>query len=61
MELLAYTTAYEATKSWALWEQQGLWEVRRLTDKWWRPQVDDWAYWIAGLLLLLLAVAGEVQ
>ncbi len=33
MELLAYTVGYEATKGWALWEQQGLWNVRRLTDK----------------------------
>lgn len=60
-ELLAYTTGYEATKGWALWEQQGLWNVHRLTDRRWSPQIGDWAYWIAALLLLLVAVAREVQ
>ncbi len=61
MELLAYTTGYEATKRWGLWEQQGLWRVRRLVNSKWKPQTADWAYWIAGLLLLVLAVAREVQ
>ncbi|MDQ7842682.1 MAG: hypothetical protein QN117_05795 [Armatimonadota bacterium] len=61
MELLAYTAAYEATRGWALWEQRGLWSVRRLREKRWSPQTGDWVYWIAALLLLLGAVAREVQ
>ncbi len=61
MELLAYTTVYEATRSWALWEQQGLWRVRRLAEKRWGPQMADWIYWIAGGVLLVIAVAREVQ
>jgi len=60
-ELLAYTTGYEATKGWTLWEQQGLWKVRRLTDRRWKPQVGDWVYWIVALLFLLVAAAREVQ
>jgi hypothetical protein len=60
-ELLAYTAGYEATRDWALWEQEGLWRVRRLTDRKWHPQAQDWMYWIAGLLLLILATLREVQ
>jgi hypothetical protein len=60
-ELLAYTLSYEATREWGLWEQLGFWRVRRLEDKKWSPQVQDWIYWVAGLLLLILAVVREVQ
>jgi len=60
-ELLAYTLSYEATREWALWEQLGLWRVRRLEDRKWSPQVQDWIYWVAGLVLLILAVVREVQ
>lgn len=61
MELLAYTTGYEATKGWALWEQQGLWKIQRLADRRWKPQVGDWEYWIVALFFLLVAVTREVQ
>jgi len=60
-ELLAYTLGYEASRNWALWEQRGLWRVRRLPDKKWNPQAQDLAYWLAGLLLLILAVTREVR
>ncbi|MEW5705871.1 MAG: hypothetical protein AB1743_03610 [Actinomycetota bacterium] len=60
-ELLAYTAGYEASREWALWEQQGLWRVRRLVDKRWQPNGQDWVYWGAGLLLLIFAAAREVQ
>lgn len=60
-ELLAYTASYEASREWAIWEQQGLWRVRRLVDKRRRPRMQDWVYWGAGLLLLVLAVAREVR
>ena len=60
-EALAYTASYEATREWALWEQQGLWSVRRLVGKKWRPEAQDWAYWIVGLVLLILAAAREVR
>lgn len=60
-ELMAYTLSYEATRQWALWEQLGLWRVRRLEDRKWSPQVQDWLYWVSGLLLLILAVVREVQ
>ncbi|HEX6384335.1 MAG TPA: hypothetical protein VF177_06675 [Anaerolineae bacterium] len=60
-ELLAYTAGYEALREWALWEQQGLWRTRRLVDRKWRPQAEDWVYWVAGLLLLLVAAAREVK
>jgi hypothetical protein len=60
-ELLAYTAGYEASREWALWEQEGLWRVKRLADKKWQMKLPDWIYWIAGLLLLILATAREVQ
>ena len=60
-ELLAYTAGYEASREWALWEQQGFWHARRLADKRWRPCVQDWVYWSAGFVLLVVAVAREVQ
>lgn len=60
-ELLAYTTAYEATKGWMLWEQRGLWAAQRLADKRWKPQPADWGYWLASLLFLFIAVTREVQ
>ncbi len=59
-ELLAYTMSYEATKGWALWEQQGFWKVRRFPGRRWKPQVEDWVYWTAALLFLGIAVAREV-
>ncbi len=60
MELLAYTTGYEATKGWARWEQLGLWKVQRLAVGSGRPQASDWVYWVAALLLLIVAAAREV-
>ena len=60
-ELLAYTAGYEASREWVLWEQHGLWRVHRLGDSKWKPSLSDWAYWSAGLLLLVIAVAREVQ
>lgn len=59
-ELLAYTVGYEASREWALWDQQGLWRVRRIADRKWEPSLSDWAYWGAGLLLLVIAVVREV-
>ncbi len=60
-ELLAYTAGYEATREWALWEQRGLWRAHRLGDRKWKPSLSDWVYWGIGLLLLVIAVAREVQ
>jgi len=60
-ELLAYATVYEATKGWWLWEEYGFWGVRRLDNKKWEPTIEDWIYWIAGLLLLVFAVIREVH
>ena len=59
-ELLAYTLGFEASRNWALWKQQGLWKVYRLNGKSWNPQAQDFIYWGAGLILLLLAVAREI-
>jgi len=59
-ELLAYTTAYEATKNWTIWEQQGVWRARRLKEKRWKPEAADWAFWTASLALLFAAVGREV-
>jgi hypothetical protein len=59
-ELLAYTLGYEASRRWAIWQQEGLWSApRRIADRH-RPTIEDLAYWIAGLLLLIAAVAREV-
>lgn len=58
-ELLAYTLGYEASAGWAVWEQQGLWQARSLGTGW-RPHAQDWLYWLAGLALLVVAVAREV-
>lgn len=60
-ELLAYTAGYESSREWALWEQHGLWRVHRIGDRKWKPSLSDWAYWGAGLLLLIVAAAREVQ
>jgi len=60
-ELMAYTTVYEASREWAIWEQQGIWQVRKLGDGKWKPSPSDLIYWIAGLLLLVIAVAREVS
>ena len=60
-ELLAYTAGYEASREWALWEQHGLWRVERLSDRKWKPSPSDLAYWSAGVLLLLVSAAREVQ
>ncbi len=60
-ELFAYTLGYEASRDWALWRQQGLWRVSRLDGKNWNPRIQDLAYWGAGLILLLVAVAREVS
>jgi hypothetical protein len=60
-ELLAYTAGYEASRGWALWEQKGLWRVKRLAEKEWQKFFFDWIYWVAGVLLLILATAREVQ
>ncbi len=59
-ELLAYTLGYEASRGWAVWTQAGLWSApRRITDRH-KPTAEDLAYWLAGLLLLVVAVAREV-
>lgn len=58
-ELLAYTAGYEATRAWALWE--GFWDPQRIAGKRWAPPVQDWLYWVAGLLLLTVAAWREVQ
>jgi len=60
-ELLAYTAGYEASREWALWKQEGFWQVKRLADKNWQMKLEDWVYWVAGLLLLILATVREVQ
>ena len=60
-ELLAYTFGYEASREWAVWEQRGLWQVRRLPDRTFAPRASDWIYWISGLALLIIAAAREVQ
>lgn len=60
-ELLAYTAGYESSRNWALWEQKGLWRVHRINERKWKPSLSDWVYWGAGLLLLVIAVAREVQ
>ncbi len=60
-ELLAYTAGYEASREWAVWEQAGLWQVKRLTDQHWQMRFQDWVYWLAGFLLLILATVREVQ
>ena len=60
-ELLAYTLGYEASRGWAIWQQDGLWSApRRIADRR-RPTAEDLAYWIAGLLLLAVAVTREVS
>ena len=58
-ELLAYTTGYEATREWALWE--GFWRSRRINGKKWNPQIQDCIYWGVGLLLLVIAAWREVH
>ena len=60
-ELLAYTLGYEASRRWALWEQEGPWRARRLEGAKWDPQAQDWVYWTAGLLLLAFSAWREVQ
>lgn len=60
-ELLAYTLGYEASRNWALWEQQGLWKVSRINGKRWNPTLQDFAYWCAGLISLLVAVVREIS
>ena len=57
-ELLAYTAGYEATREWALWE--GFFLSRRIAGKRWKPQMQDWIYWGAGVLLLVIAALREV-
>ncbi|HEX9617574.1 MAG TPA: hypothetical protein VGA03_09155, partial [Anaerolineales bacterium] len=59
MELLAYTFGFEASRNWALWE--GFFRSRRIEGAKWDPQVQDWLYWTAGLLLLVLAAVREVS
>jgi hypothetical protein len=61
LELLAYTAGYEASRGWSLWEQQGLWRVKKLPERKWNPSSGDWIYWGAGLSLLIIAVLREVQ
>ncbi len=59
IELLAYTTGYEATREWALWE--GFLRSRRINGKRWNPQIQDWIYWGVGLLLLIIGAWREVN
>jgi hypothetical protein len=42
-ELLAYTTGYESSREWALWEQHGLWRAHQIRDIKWKPSLSDWA------------------
>jgi len=60
-ELLAYTFGYEASREWTLWEQPGLWAAPHRVERKWRSTVQDAAYWGAGFLLLVVAVAREVR
>ena len=60
-ELLAYTLGYEASREWTLWEQPGLWAAPHRVERKWRSTVQDAAYWGAGFLLLVVAVAREVR
>jgi len=60
-ELVAYTVGYEATRNWALWEQQGLWRTYRLPDKKLKPRKQDMIFWFAGLFLLVLAMVREAN
>jgi hypothetical protein len=59
-ELIAYTLGYEASRGWAVWAQASMWSAPRLIANRRRPIAEDFAYWIAGLLLLIVAVAREV-
>lgn len=59
-ELLAYTLGYEASRNWAIWKQDGFWRASRIQGKDWSPQLEDFIYWSAGLILLVIAVAREV-
>jgi hypothetical protein len=61
VELLAYAFGYEASREWTLWEQQGLWKAPRMAGRKWNIAVQDIAYWVAGLLLLILSAAREVS
>lgn len=53
--------AYEASREWAVWEQPGLWAPPRRIGQGWRPQPQDWMYWGAGAVCLVLGAAREVQ
>lgn len=59
-EALAYTAGYEATRGWALWEQDSPFGAQRRIAGRWSPQRADWAYWLGGVLLLVLAALREV-
>ena len=59
-ELVAYTLGYEASREWAVWRQEGVWSAPRLIADLRRPTAADLAYWTAGLILLIVAVAREV-
>ena len=59
-EIVAYTLGYEASCRWAAWAQQNLWSAPRRIATWPRPTVELLAYWMAGLILLIAAVAREV-
>ncbi len=58
-ELIAYTAGYEATREWALWE--GFLKAQRIVGKKWNPQIQDWIYWGAGVLLLAFSAFREVH
>jgi hypothetical protein len=60
-EALAYTAGYEATRAWAIWEQDTPFGAQRRIAGKWSPQRADWAYWLGGLLLLALAALREVR
>jgi hypothetical protein len=59
-ELLAYTLGYEASRNWAVWQQEGLWKATRIEGRRWKPDVQDLIYWSFGLAFLVLAAAREV-
>jgi hypothetical protein len=60
-ETLAYTAGYEATRGWTLWEQDTPFGAQRRIAGQWSPQAADWAYWLGGLLLLVVAALREVR
>jgi hypothetical protein len=59
-ELLAYAFAFEASRPWAVWRQDGLFHSPRSNENRAQPTIEDFVYWIIGLVLLTIAVFREV-